>query len=191
MAQFLLLLIGALVVGAIVFGVVVLVTGKDGLGAVEPDGRSVPLPVARPLVEADFGSVRFDTALRGYRMAQVDHALRRAAYDIGYKNELIQVLEAEVTALRDGRIADADVLGDARRTALGNTTPEVGDNRKPAEPPREGDQADQVVSDSPVPASEPTGEAGSEATPTPNGPKADAGRVAPSADRDNAIAPTS
>ena len=29
--------------------------------------------------------------------------LRRAAYDIGYKDELIDVLEAEVAALRDGR----------------------------------------------------------------------------------------
>ncbi len=51
--------------------------------------------------------MRFDTALRGYRMTQVDQAMRRAAYDIGYKAELIGVLEAEVTALRDGRIADA------------------------------------------------------------------------------------
>ena len=117
MAQLLLLLTGALVVGAIVFGVTVLITGGDGLGEVEPDGRSVPLPSVRPLIEEDVTAVRFDTTVRGYRMDQVDEALRRAAYDIGYKDELIQVLEAEVVALRDGRTVDADALRDARTSA--------------------------------------------------------------------------
>jgi hypothetical protein len=51
-------------------------------------------------------------------MAQVDQALQRAAYDIGYKGELIGVLEAEVTALREGRTADADVLRRAREAAV-------------------------------------------------------------------------
>jgi hypothetical protein len=51
-------------------------------------------------------------------MAQVDQALTRAAYDIGYKDELISVLEAEVTALREGRTSDADVLRRAREAAL-------------------------------------------------------------------------
>ncbi|HET6534162.1 MAG TPA: hypothetical protein VFH03_26575, partial [Actinoplanes sp.] len=47
-----------------------------------------------------------------------DQALQRAAYDIGYKGELIGVLEAEVTALREGRISDADVLRRAREAAV-------------------------------------------------------------------------
>lgn len=123
MVQLLLLLTGALVVGAIVFGVAVLIGGGEGLGDVEPDGRSAPLPGARPLLEGDFRTVQFDTALRGYRMSQVDHALKRAAYDIGYKSELIQVLESEVTALRDGRMDDANALRDARHAALGGSAP--------------------------------------------------------------------
>ena len=45
-------------------------------------------------------------------------ALQRAAYDIGYKGELIGVLEAEVTALRDGRLADAEALRRAREAAV-------------------------------------------------------------------------
>jgi hypothetical protein len=45
-------------------------------------------------------------------MAQVDQALRRVAYDIGYKVELIGVLEAEVDALREGRTQEADGLRD-------------------------------------------------------------------------------
>jgi DivIVA domain-containing protein len=118
MGQFLLLTIGALIVAAIGFGVVVLVSGADsGLAPVEPEGSAVPLPADRPLAESDFAPVRFDTTVRGYRMAQVDAALRRAAYDIGYKLELIDVLEAEVAALRDGRQGDADRLRAAREAA--------------------------------------------------------------------------
>jgi DivIVA domain-containing protein len=119
MGQLLLFVVVALVVAAIVFGVTVMVGGGDtGLTPVEPDGRSVPLPSDRPLGEEDVIQTKFDTALRGYRMSQVDQALQRAAYDIGYKGELIGVLEAEVTALREGRIGDADVLRRAREAAI-------------------------------------------------------------------------
>jgi len=123
MGEFFLLLIGALVVGAIVFGVAVLITGDDpGIEGNEPDGRAVPLPTSRPLGEIDVSNVRFDTVVRGYRMGQVDQAFRRAAYDIGYKEELIQVLEAEVKALREGRTEDADALRDARKAAVDGAT---------------------------------------------------------------------
>ncbi|AEV88730.1 hypothetical protein ACWT_7719 [Actinoplanes sp. SE50] len=119
MSQLLLFIVVALVVGTIVFGVTVLLSGGDsGLTAVEPDGQSVPLPGDRPLGEDDIAATRFDTAWRGYRMAQVDQALQRAAYDIGYKSELIGVLEAEVTALREGRLDDADSLRAAREAAV-------------------------------------------------------------------------
>jgi DivIVA domain-containing protein len=118
MAEFLLVLIAAVVVGAIGFGVSLLITGDDpGIEGHEPDGRSVPLPSSRPLVEGDVNQLRFDTVVRGYRMNQVDTALRRAGYDIGYKEELIQVLEAEIKALREGRPEDADALRDARLAA--------------------------------------------------------------------------
>lgn len=118
MGQFLLLVVVALTVGAVVFGVTVLLTGGDGgLSPAEPDGRAVPLPGTRPLTESDIAQVRFDVATRGYRMAQVDQAMRRAAYDIGYKDELINVLEAEVDALRAGRFSDAEVLRRAREAA--------------------------------------------------------------------------
>jgi DivIVA domain-containing protein len=124
MGQFLLLLVVALTVGAVVFGVTVLLTGGDrGLSTAEPDGQAVPLPGTRPLAESDIATVRFDVALRGYRMAQVDQAMRRAAYDIGYKDELINVLEAEVEALRSGRLSDADVLRRAREAAQDATVP--------------------------------------------------------------------
>jgi DivIVA domain-containing protein len=121
--QGLLLLAAALTVGAVMFGVAVLVSdGRHGLRRVEPDGRAVPLPADRPLVEPDLPRVRFDTAWRGYRMAQVDAALRRAAYDIGYKDELIKVLQAEIGALREGRFPDAEVLRRAREAAAGTAS---------------------------------------------------------------------
>jgi DivIVA domain-containing protein len=119
MGQLLLFIVVALVVAAIVFGVTVMVGGGDsGLTPVEPDGKAVPLPSDRPLAEDDILATKFDTALRGYRMSQVDQALQRAAYDIGYKGELIGVLEAEVTALREGRVEDADTLRRAREAAI-------------------------------------------------------------------------
>jgi DivIVA domain-containing protein len=119
MGQLLLFVVVALVVAAIVFGVTVMMSGGDsGLTPVEPDGRAVPLPSDRPLGEDDISETRFDTAWRGYRMVQVDQALQRAAYDIGYKGELISVLEAEVVALREGRTSDADALRTAREAAV-------------------------------------------------------------------------
>jgi DivIVA domain-containing protein len=114
-----LLLVIAVTVGAVVFGVMTLVTGGDpGLRPTEPDSRARPLPGDRPLLEGDVGKAAFDLALRGYRMDQVDQALRRLAYDIGYKTELIQVLEAEIGALRDGRLQDAEILAQARLASL-------------------------------------------------------------------------
>lgn len=141
MGQYVLLLVVALTVGAVVFGVTVLLSGSDpGLGVAEPDGRAVPLPGNRPLTEPDIAEVRFDTALRGYRMAQVDQALRRAAYDIGYKDELISVLEAEVAALRDGRLADAEALRRSREAALAPA--EAAAAGRPGQPGQDGQPAE-------------------------------------------------
>jgi DivIVA domain-containing protein len=151
MGQLLLFIVVALVVAAIVFGVTVMMGGGDpALAPVEPDSSALPLPSDRPLGEEDIIRTRFDTALRGYRMAQVDSALQRAAYDIGYKGELIGVLEAEVAALREGRTADADVLRRAREAAVAPAPGPVPDSTpvpsEAAEP------------DDPSPAVAPTGE---------------------------------
>lgn len=135
MGQLLLFIVVALVVAAIVFGVTVMMGGGDpGLTPVEPDGRALPLPGDRPLGEEDVIATKFDIALRGYRMSQVDQALQRAAYDIGYKGELIGVLEAEVAALREGRIADADVLRRAREAAVAPPVDEPAPESVPDDP---------------------------------------------------------
>jgi DivIVA domain-containing protein len=118
MGTVLLVLVVVLVIAGLVYGVVTLLAGDDpGLHPADPDGRARPLPNNRSLTEYDLKAVRFDVGLRGYRMAQVDRVLRRTAYDIGYKDEMIAVLEAEVTALREGRAEDADLLRKAREAA--------------------------------------------------------------------------
>ncbi len=118
MATLLLVLVVVLVIAGLVYGVVTLIAGDDpGLVPAEADGRARPLPNDRSLHEDDLKEVRFDVALRGYRMSQVDRVLRRTAYDLGYKDEMIAVLEAEVAALREGRYADAEVLRQAREEA--------------------------------------------------------------------------
>jgi DivIVA domain-containing protein len=118
MSAVLLILVVVLVVASLVFGVMSLLSGDDpGLAAAEPDERAAPLPNNRSLKESDLKTVRFDVGWRGYRMVQVDRVLRRTAYDIGYKDEMIAVLEAEVAALRDGRIEDAELLRKARESA--------------------------------------------------------------------------
>lgn len=135
----------ALTAGLIVFGITVLLTGEDGgLRPAEPDGRSLALPADRPLVEADLERVRFDTAPRGYRMAQVDAALRRVAYDVGYKDELTRVLLAEVEALREGRFPEAEVLRRAREAALAPVVPEgePEPGAAPASPAPDGAELD-------------------------------------------------
>jgi DivIVA domain-containing protein len=112
-----------------VFGVISMLSGDDpGLSPVEPDGRSRPLPNNRSLSELDLKEVRFDVGLRGYRMAQVDRVLRRTAYDLGYKDEMIAVLEAEVMALRDGRTEDAELLRKARESAANPATAAASDD---------------------------------------------------------------
>jgi len=127
MATLLLVLVVLLVLAALVFGVVTLLSGDDpGLSTAEPDGRARPLPNNRSLTEADLKDVRFDLAVRGYRMGQVDRVLRRTAYDLGYKDEMIAVLEAEVAALREGRQEDAELLRKARESAA-STLPNATD----------------------------------------------------------------
>jgi DivIVA domain-containing protein len=161
MGQLLLFIVVALVVASILFGVTVMLSGNDsGLTPTEADGRSVTLPSDRPLGEEDVVRTKFDTALRGYRMNQVDAALQRAAYDIGYKGELIGVLEAEVAALREGRLADAEVLRKAREAAI--APPPAGTGSTAPSPAAVASDDGKVIelspeapADDPAPADEP------------------------------------
>lgn len=143
MATLLLVVVVVLVIAGLVFGVVQLLAGDDpGLVPAEPDGRARPLPNDRSLHEDDLREVRFDLAFRGYRMGQVDRVLRRTAYDLGYKDEMIAVLEAEVAALRDGRLEDAEVLRKAREEAASPEPDAPGSAGLPADEEELLDEAD-------------------------------------------------
>lgn len=75
----------------------VLVARVDVPGVPEPvtTTSAEPLP-AGPLTMADVHDLRFDVALRGYRMEQVDAALHRLAGELGER-------DAEIARLRQER----------------------------------------------------------------------------------------
>jgi DivIVA domain-containing protein len=106
--------LGVLLVAAIVFAVVVAVTGKADLYTeVPPDGRPQSAPVDRPVTSEDIRAVTFDMAVRGYRMAEVDHYLERVAHDIAFRDERILGLQAELEAAREGRSVEPGQLDPA------------------------------------------------------------------------------
>jgi DivIVA domain-containing protein len=149
MGTVLLVLVVVLVIAGLVYGVVTLLAGEDpGLSPSDPDGRARPLPNNRSLSEYDLKTVRFDVGFRGYRMTQVDRVLRRTAYDIGYKDEMIAVLEAEVIALREGRVEDAELLRKAREQAAAPPTLAPVADRAAGGAHRVGvDESDEISSD--------------------------------------------
>jgi DivIVA domain-containing protein len=96
-ADFFLIVVAALIVAGLVFGVVAFSTGRDaGLTDAAPPGAPSDLPADRPLDADDLAAARFDTALRGYRMDQVDALLARAAHDVRELREYADGLEREL-----------------------------------------------------------------------------------------------
>jgi DivIVA domain-containing protein len=78
-----------------------------GLAEVSPDMLDEPLPEDRPVARGDIDALRLATAVRGYRMGQVDDILDR--------------LGAEL-AERDARIAELEsALAGAQARAAGRT----------------------------------------------------------------------
>lgn len=61
-------------------GVAVVASGiGQGMSPVHPDRRDVTIPADRSLAGVDLRTIRFTTALRGYRMSEVDALLDRLA----------------------------------------------------------------------------------------------------------------
>ena len=70
----------ALVVVALVGATAVVAAGRGGsMAEVHDDRPDALVPADRPLRGGDLRTVRFSTALRGYRMAEVDALLDRLA----------------------------------------------------------------------------------------------------------------
>lgn len=99
-------IIGAVLLVLVLGAVTALLVARTDVPGV-PDAVTTaaaePLP-SGPLAATDVHDVRFDVTLRGYRMEQVDAALRRLASELGER-------DAEITRLRGerDRLPAADV----------------------------------------------------------------------------------
>ena len=83
---------------AVLFVAAVLATREGPLLADAPrDAPDLVLP-AGPLSAGDVAEVRFDLALRGYRMSEVDEVLDRLAAELRARDERIATLEAHLPA---------------------------------------------------------------------------------------------
>lgn len=101
MADFLLIVVAALIVAGLVFGVVAFTLGReDGLSDLEPDTAEIELPEDRVLTAGDLERIRFDVVIRGYRMDQVDALVARATRDLRRLQERVDLLEQDVVELR-------------------------------------------------------------------------------------------
>jgi len=97
--SFLLIVVAAIILSGIVFGAAAFTLGRDrGLTPPRPDGVPFDLPADRPLDRPDVEDIRFDTAIRGYRMDQVDDILHRIADDFDFLHARIIDLEDQLAA---------------------------------------------------------------------------------------------
>lgn len=122
-----------LFVGIVVLcGVAALLLGRlgGGLGGATSSLSHEPLP-DDTLSDDDLDELRFDVALRGYRMGQVDGVLARLRRELRDKDDELAVLRAGQT------VESASGEGAAEQTAPGPTT-SPGDA---AGAPAEGEQA--------------------------------------------------
>jgi DivIVA domain-containing protein len=93
-ADFILTVIAALIVGGLGFGLFTFVAGRDGgLAEPAPDGVA-QIPDDRPLTAADLDAARFDVAIRGYRMDQVDRLVASSRRTISELEDRVRELEA-------------------------------------------------------------------------------------------------
>jgi DivIVA domain-containing protein len=130
------LLIALIVVVAAV-SLAVLGGSDDGvLPEAPPQYLADPLPTDRPLGRADVEALRLPTAVRGYRMAEVDDALARLGAELAERDARIAELER---SLAGGRALPSPGLFD-KGPATGATAVVAEPSAEP-EPPRPADTA--------------------------------------------------
>ncbi|MFZ3559648.1 DivIVA domain-containing protein [Streptomyces sp. BH055] len=94
-----LFLVAALVV--VIAAVTFAVIGGGDSGALRDEPSQFyadPLPPDRPLAATDLEALRLPTAVRGYRMAEVDDALNRLGAELAERDARISELEAALTS---------------------------------------------------------------------------------------------
>lgn len=72
------------IVVVVLLGALVVVLADRGapMGPVDDDRPDLPLPIDRPLEADDLRAISFTTAVRGYRMDQVDAVLARLTAEL-------------------------------------------------------------------------------------------------------------
>jgi DivIVA domain-containing protein len=78
----------AVLIVAVMGGIAVVAAGRGGAMAESFDDRpDARVPIDGPLTAQDLRRVRFSTALRGYRMSEVDALLDRLAAEIDPRDD--------------------------------------------------------------------------------------------------------
>ncbi len=111
--------LGALVV--LLAAAVVAVRDEPLLAEAPPDRTEPRLPDDRALQADHLEDVRFDVAVRGYRMAQVDAVLERAAGELRDRDARLERAEAELARLRA-------LMGGSGGAGLGTLDGQVGES---------------------------------------------------------------
>ena len=102
-----LIVLSALTVAAVVFGLVAFTLGRDpGLSDPQPDSSARALPADRSIASDDIEKVRFDVAIRGYRMDQVDAFVTGSAAAVRRLEQQVRDLQRKNDKLR--RVRDSD-----------------------------------------------------------------------------------
>ncbi|WP_031521425.1 DivIVA domain-containing protein [Streptomyces sp. NRRL F-5123] len=113
---------------AVVAAVALAVLGDGGaLRDAGTDRLADRLPADRPLVRSDIDAVRLPTAVRGYRMVDVDEVLDRLGAELAERDAYIAELESEVNGPRPDRLRAAVTAGDPGVTSLTKDDPHPGE----------------------------------------------------------------
>ncbi|MCX3060991.1 DivIVA domain-containing protein [Streptomyces beihaiensis] len=111
-----LFLVAALVVVVAAVTLAVLGGGDGGTLSEEPSQfYADPLPRDRAVAPADVTALRLPTAVRGYRMAEVDDALNRLGAELHWRDARITELESALTAAHTRPQPPADQGPDTSR----------------------------------------------------------------------------
>ncbi len=100
----------------VLFAAAVLSTREGSVLADAPPDAVYPALPPGPLQPEDVTAVRFDMALRGYRMSEVDEVLQRLAGDLRARDERIAALEQAQTGRGRAITAPAAVPPPERRS---------------------------------------------------------------------------
>ncbi|MEE4543402.1 DivIVA domain-containing protein [Streptomyces sp. V4-01] len=109
---------------AVVAAVAMAVLGDGGvLKDSDPDRLQDRLPPDRPLLRGDIDAVRLPTAVRGYRMLDVDEVLDRLGAELAERDARIAELESSLAGVQAGAQAGVHAHGATRVEELPQPSP--------------------------------------------------------------------